>query len=183
MSLSIITTIIHKGIKGSRISKAISAEITRHLSARGSRNFPKAVTCPNLRAIHPSRRSVKEAIINITSAHILSCTFAIKIKYRKRGINIILNIVNAFGIFKGLSRYDKVLNKRFYADFMLNHLNKYKICLLKYLLPILSDNMINIRCFRIHLPCDNFICNLARQSECICFSINCCFKATCIPYF
>jgi hypothetical protein len=102
-SLNIIIKIIHAGIRGSRIRNAISADITRILSARGSRNFPKLVSWPNLRALHPSRMSVREAIINTTSAHILFSTSVRKIRYRKTGINIILKKEIALGIFKKIS--------------------------------------------------------------------------------
>ena len=49
------------------------APMTINLSARGSRNFPKSVTSPRLRAILPSRRSVYAAMQNsaspVISAH------------------------------------------------------------------------------------------------------------------
>ncbi len=87
-------------MKGSKNKKAINAEITRNLSANGSKNFPVSVSCFSLRAVHPSNKSVNEAMTNITSAHILCSMVGVKIKYKNSGIRIIRDNVNKFGIFK-----------------------------------------------------------------------------------
>ena len=49
-------------------TRAMSAAVTRILSARGSMNFPKSVTSPRLRARYPSIQSVQEMRMKIPAA-------------------------------------------------------------------------------------------------------------------
>ena len=51
-----------------QLHQAMSAAVTRILSARGSMNFPKSVTSPRLRARYPSIQSVQEMRMKMPAA-------------------------------------------------------------------------------------------------------------------
>ena len=77
----------------------IKADNTSSLSARGSINLPKSVTKLYFLAIFPSKKSVIDAIINIThdiKKKLLTCD---NISITKTGIKHILSKVSLFGKF------------------------------------------------------------------------------------
>ena len=67
-SLPIITMAIHESTLLNSTSM-ISAARTRSLSATGSINLPKSVTCSHRLAMYPSNQSVNDAMIKIRAAH------------------------------------------------------------------------------------------------------------------
>ena len=82
-------------------TKAMSAAVTRILSARGSMNFPKFVTRFLARAILPSSISVRLATQNKTNAiHLFAGPpTSVNIKNTKNGTMITRNTVSLFGKF------------------------------------------------------------------------------------
>ncbi len=80
--------------------KQTRADKTSTLSARGSKNLPKFVTRFWLLAICPSKKSVIDAMMNTTSAHIADTgTISHSKKKMKNGTSITLIIVSLLGRF------------------------------------------------------------------------------------